>query len=197
MYLPSCKNFEINNLKITKCSSDYRGGAIYFSNSTGKISNSELSYNTSGNGGGFFSTNTCILSLYNIKILNNSTIGGSGGGIFAYGELTIDGDKSNISNNVADKYGGGIMVKTKATINNCIICNNKALTYSGGGIHVDGELILNNAKVYKNWCNQKGGGINYEYKDAKFFYDKDKIKNIVYDNKTKSNRGNDFYPELE
>ena len=88
------------------------------------------------------------------------------------------------------------MLKTKGTINNCVICNNKALRYCGGGIHVDGESTLNNAKIYKNWCIQKGGGINYEYKNAKFFYDKDKIKNIVFDNKA-NQKGNDFYPEIQ
>ena len=195
--MANSKNFEINNLKITKCNSNFRGGALYFYNSTGKISNSEFSYNSSGYGGAFSSTDNCNISLYNIKILNNYTEGGGGGGIYAYGELTIDGDKSTISNNVADTYGGGIMVKNKTTINNCVICNNKALKNCGGGINIDGELTLNNAKIYKNWCNQRGGGINFENKVSKFFYNKDKIKTIVYDNKSKSNNGNDFYPELE
>ena len=110
LYISNCKNLEMNNLKITKCKSD-NGGAIYFTYSTGKILESELSYNTSRYGGGFYSTNNCNLLLYNIKILNNSTLEGSGGGIYGYGELTIDGDKSNISNNVANTYGGGIMIK--------------------------------------------------------------------------------------
>ena len=84
----------------------------------------------------------------------------------------------------------------KTTINSCILCNNKALKNCGGGIHVDGEFTLNNAKIYKNWYNQRGGGINYENKDSKFFYDKDKINTIVYDNKS-NQIGNDFYPEIE
>jgi predicted outer membrane repeat protein len=194
--LNGCKNFEINNLKITKCKSDY-GGAMFFSSSTGKMSNSELSDNTSGFGGGFYSNNTaCNILLYNTKILNNTAVGNSGGGIYAIGELTIDGDKSNVSNNVADTYGGGIMVKTKGLINNCIICNNKALMYDGGGVVADGELTLNNAKIYKNWCNRRGGGVYYENKNAIFIYDKDKIRTIVYDNKANKG-GNDFYPELE
>ena len=128
--------------------------------------------------------------------MNNCTEVGSGGGIYAYGDLSINGEKSNISNNTSYTYGGGIIVKTKATINNCVICNNKALNNCGGGIDVDGELILNNAKIYKNWCNQRGGGINYESKGAKVVYDKDKIKTFVFDNKANES-GNDFYPELK
>ena len=196
MYIFQCKNFEINNLKINKCKSDYKGGAIYFNYSTGKVNNSEFSYDISAFGGAIYCTDTCNVLLYNTKILNNSTEGGSGGGIYAYGELTIDGEKSNISNNVAETYGGGIMIKTKAKINNCIICNNKASKNSGGGINVDGELTLNNAKIYKNWCNQRGGGIRHEDPNSKHIYHKDKIKNIVYNNKA-NEKGNDIFPELE
>ena len=41
-----------------KCKSDY-GGGIYFTNSVGKISNSEFSYNISGLGGGIYMASTC------------------------------------------------------------------------------------------------------------------------------------------
>ena len=136
---------------------------MFFSSPTGKLSNSKLSDNTSGFGGGFYSNNAaCNILLYNTKIFNNAAVGNSGGGKYVNGELTIDGDKSNASNNVADEYGGGIIVRTKGLINNCIICNNKALRYDGGGVVADGELTLNNAKIYKNWSNQRGGGVYYE-----------------------------------
>ena len=109
----------------------------------------------------YIASNNNTFRLNNIKILNNITKEGSGGGIYAYGDLTIDGDKSSISNNTAETWGGGIIVKTKTIINNCIICNNKAMKNSGEGIQVDGELYLNKTKIYKNWCNQNGGGISY------------------------------------
>ena len=52
-----------------------------------KISNSEINNNVAeGYGGGIFSTDkNCEIELYNIKITNNSTKDGSGGGICAYG----------------------------------------------------------------------------------------------------------------
>ena len=53
-------------------------------------------------------------------------------------------------------------VKSKTIFNNCIICNNKALKNYGGRIRMNAELILNNAKIHKNWCKERGGGINLE-----------------------------------
>ena len=136
--------------------------------------------------------NDNIFQLNNIKILNNSTKEGSGGGIYSLGDLTIDGEMITISNNIAEAWGRGIMVKAKATINNCIICNNKAMTKSGGGIHVDGELYLNKAKIYKNWCNQYGGGI-YCPPSKLFISDEDEIENMIYNNKAEKN-GDNLYP---
>ena len=154
-----------------------------------------MSYNSAISGGAIFMVNSCSLLLNNIKILNNSATEGNGGGICTEGELTINGEKSSISNNEANKCGGGIFSNNKVTtINNGIICNNKALIKSGGGIYVseNGELILNNAKIYKNWCKEYGGGINYT--GAKeFTYDKDKIDNMVYNNKAEKN-GNYIFP---
>ena len=187
-----CQDIEINNLKIRKCNGEWGGGLCFDTNNNGIISNSEFSYNTANNGGGIYIYGNKAFRLNNIKILNNIAKDGSGGGIYVYGDITIDGDKSTISNNTADEYGGGIVVKTKTTINNCIICNNKAMKKSGGGIQVDGELYLNKAKIYKNWCNENGGGINI--KPGKLFVsDKGEIDKMVYDNKAEKN-GDNLYP---
>ena len=61
---------------------------------------------------------------------------------------------------------------------------------SGGGIFTDGELTLHNGKIYKNWCNELGGGIYYK---KTFNYNNDEINKIVYNNKAEKN-GNDIYP---
>ena len=158
----SCKNIKINNLKIEKCNLGY-GGAIYLYNSTMKITNSELNKNIAeGFGGGIYSAdNNCEIELYNTKITNNSTKDGSGGGIYAYGNLIIDGENTLISNNEAGTYGGGIVVKTQCLIKNCVICKNKALKNCGGGICVDGNLLLEKAKIFLNSCKEIGGGIYY------------------------------------
>ena len=186
------KDNEITNLKIENCNST-NGGGIYLSNSTMKISNSEINNNVAeGYGGAIFSgDNNCELELYNSKILNNSTQDGSGGGIYAYGSLLIDGENSLISNNVAGTYGGGIMLKNKGLIKNCVICNNKA-KISGGGINIDGNLLLEKAKIFGNSCNGMGGGICCA---NEILFDKNKIESMVYDN-TAGKNGNNMYPEI-
>ena len=45
-----------------------------------------------------------------------------------------------ISVNIAETYGGGIMVKKNFKIKNGKISHNKTLKNSGGGIRVDGNL---------------------------------------------------------
>ena len=187
-----CQDIQINKLNIRNCIGEY-GGAINFdSNNNGIISNSEFSGNVANYGGGIYMVNNNSFQLNNIKILNNITKEGDGGGIYAYGDLTIDGEKSMISNNIAEKSGGGIMVKNRTTINNCIICNNKAMKNSGGGIQVDGELYLNKAKIYKNWCNLYGGGI-YCSPSNLFISNKNEFENMVYNNKAEKN-GDNIYP---
>ena len=195
IYFTNCKNTEINNLKIENCNSRF-GGAIYLYNSTMKIANSELNNNKAeGFGGGIYSANNnCQLELYNSKITYNSTKDGSGGGIYAYGNLIIDGENTLISNNEAGTYGGGIITKTHCLIKNCVICNNKAILYSGGGLCIDGTLLLEKAKIYLNSCKQRGGGIYYN-SSPKFIYDKNKIDTMVYDNTAVIN-GNNFYHEI-
>jgi len=184
----SNKDVEINNLIIKKCKSMY-GGAIYLSNSSMKISNSEFDGNIAeGSGGAIYSSDDCEIELYNNKILNNYSQEGSGGGIYAYGSLIIDGEKNLISNNVAGTNGGGIIIKNTGLIKNCSIYNNKAKN-SGGGIYIDGNLLLEKAKIYLNSCGENGGGI---YCASKILYDKDKIDSMVYDN-TAAKNGNNLY----
>ena len=189
----NCKNIEINNLKIEKCNA-VKGGAMFLTNCIGKISDSIFDSNFAKGFGGaiFIHSISSDFQLYNNQILNNITEDGSGGGIYAFGNLLIDGKDSLISDNIAGTYGGGLMIKSKGVIKNGKICHNKALKYSGGGIRVDGSLEFINGKICKNWANLNGGGINYEpSKNVK--YDKDKVKDLIYKNIAK-NLGNDIYP---
>ena len=197
MQLTECKDFDIKNLKIMKCNADY-GGGLHFINCNGKFSNLRISDNLAENyGGGFLIDMNSVIELDNVKILNNCVKEENGGGIYNSGELVINGKDSSISNNESAKSGGGI-VNTgsgKVTINYCTINNNKALKYSGGGLFNNGELFLNDAKIYENWSNYYGGGIYY-YSIDKFIFDKNKINEIVYDNKAGIN-GDNIYPSIK
>ena len=192
----NCKNIEINKLKIEKCNAD-RGGAILFNNCKGKIVDSIFENNfAKGFGGGIYIANVnSDFEFVNNKFLYNLTEEGSGGGIYAFGKLLIDGENTLISDNTAGTYGGGIMVKNNGIIKNGKISHNKALTQAGGGIRIDGTLKLINGKICKNWAKTKGGGINYE-PSKKFDYNKENIDKIVYKN-CANNAGNEIFPLIK
>ena len=158
----------------------------------GKIADSEFNNNQAESDGGAIYINTASdIELYDTKVLNNSTQNGSGGGIFAEGALTINGKNSSISQNTTGTFGGGLLIKSKGLIKYCTIYKNKALKNSGGGIMNDGNLEIKGGKIYSNWCNEFGGGINNE--KAKSFLC-EQINNIVYEN-TANKGGNNIYPE--
>ena len=54
---------------------------------------------------------------------------------------------------------------------------------------------MNDAKIYENWSNYYGGGIYY-YSIDKFIFDKNKINEIVYNNKAGIN-GDNIYPSIK
>ena len=85
------------------------------------------------------------------------------------------------------------MTKTTCTIKNGTINNNKALKNSGGGIRADGNLVLNRGKIYGNWCNENGGGVNAEHSKV-FLYNKKTVGTMVYNN-IAIKKGNNIYPE--
>ena len=174
-------NFSIKNLKVNNCVQS--NGGIYVNASKGTISNSSLENNISSErggalyaagvcdikidntsfkenqstiGGGIYIANTkSNTELNNVNITNNTATTSSGGGIYAYGNLVISGNETRISNNSAYTYGGGIVVKTAATLNDGIIENNIAEHNAGGGIRIDGKLIMNGGTVTGNTANSR------------------------------------------
>ena len=183
----------IDNLKISKCSSD-KGGGIFIFKSPTIITNSTIEGNLAKKfGGGIFINPNSKIELINSKIINNIVQKGSGGGIYASGNLEIDGKDTLISDNIAETFGGGIMIKTECKIKNGKICHNKALKNSGGGIRCDGSLELIGGKISKNWANLNGGGINYE-SGKNFIYDDEKVQ--IVKNKA-NNQGDEIFPLKE
>ena len=186
----NCHKIEINNLKISKCNSD-KGGAIFLMNSSPIISNSIFEGNSAKKfGGAIFNHQNSEIKLINNKITNNKAEICSGGGIYALGNLIIDGEDSLISDNIAGTFGGGIMVKKECQIKDGKISHNKALKNSGGGIRVDGSIEIIGGKICKNWANLNGGGLNYECA-KKCIYNSSDIK--IYKNKA-NNLGDDIFP---
>lgn len=187
LYINNSKINSMNGLNIHNCMSDY-GGGIYFSSINAIISNSNISENKAKYGGGIYSTGSSSnIEFKDVSITKNIATDGSGGGIYAYGNLDISGNKTDISNNEAATYGGGLMIKTTATINDGKICDNIANKNAGGGIRVDGELTLNGGIITGNSANTTGGGIDYT--NGSFYCNSGIIQNNM-----SIKEGNNVYP---
>jgi hypothetical protein len=175
----------MNSTSITGNSSSAfsGGGIINFDGATASISSSNISANSTPNGGGGISnegTMTLTSSIVSSNstdswgggianqstgtlTLNSSTISGnsatgSGAGIFNnYGTLTLN--RSTISANNADDAGGGIYTDGPLTLTNSTISGNSAGGNGGGIVGFDGSITLNNSTVSGNTTGGAGGGI--------------------------------------
>ncbi|HET7077543.1 MAG TPA: hypothetical protein VFM49_08830, partial [Chloroflexia bacterium] len=81
-------------------------------------------------GAGVATGASSTVTISNSTITNNNSVGGTGGGIEAFGALTLN--TVTVSNNTADALGGGIRAIRTLTINNSTITGNTA--EGGGGL---------------------------------------------------------------
>ncbi len=134
------------------------GGGISNSGSL-TLTNSSVSGNTAGSGGGIFNITGGTLAVTNSTVSGNT--GSDGGGISNSGSLTLTG--STVSGNTAVFDGGGILSSGAATltVTNSTVSGNTAAG-NGGGILNFGTLTLTNSTVSGNTPGGVGGGIlNY------------------------------------
>ena len=134
------------------------GGGITTSGSTVDIHNNVISENYARNAGGIAASGGGVftVNIHNNTISGNSAYSGGGvsiGGINLYNNI--------ISENKANKYGGGVYVNGKCNIINNLISNNNLEDKSsyGGGIILDesNAMLINNTIVYNN--GETGGGV--------------------------------------
>ncbi|OGN92535.1 MAG: hypothetical protein A2Z71_07305 [Chloroflexi bacterium RBG_13_50_21] len=121
------------------------------------ISHTQIQHGmTNANGGGISTVASLILS--HVTIYDNRAL--AGGGIISTGNLNII--DSNISDNVADLTGGGVLVLSdgaQVEIINTHIMNNTGTAASGGGISTLGTFIsIKNSYIAHN-NSPSGAGI--------------------------------------
>ena len=125
----------LNNLTITNGNSGTQLAGGIYNNGTLTITNSIVSGNTSGSGGGIFNDHYKILNLTNSTVSGNTA--NNGGGIYNYGTLTVT--NSTVSGNTAVRWGGGITNNDgSATLINTTLSGNAVsgteASYGGGAI---------------------------------------------------------------
>ena len=132
-----------------------RDGGGIFSTSALDISDSTISGNRASVEGGGIRCSGTFSNVTRSRILNNSAIGGGGGGIYSLGNLTVL--SSTISGNSADT-GGGVSNDGGGYISDSTINNNTA--NGGGGLYSRANLQLVNVTISRNHAAFEGGGLN-------------------------------------
>jgi len=147
--------------------SAYEGGGITNHNSSLRLSNCIISYNTATtNGGGLYALASPIVVTNCTFIGNTATNTGdvptNGGGMYG-SPLTIS--NCTFIGNTASDYGGGMCTGGSSTISNCTFTGNTA--HDGGGIYNSGSSpTISNCTFTGNAAIEKGGGFYYNGSSA-------------------------------
>ncbi|MCP4540895.1 MAG: CSLREA domain-containing protein [Chloroflexi bacterium] len=128
---------------------------------------------TAGSGGGIH-INTADLSLYATRVISNMSGDyhvDSGGGIAKSGTGTLlCADGTEIRENVAQSYGGGIymyggtvILKDSYIVGNQVIKNAAGFYGVGGGLSAKATtLVITNTRVMSNVAEVSGGGLYFD-----------------------------------
>ena len=132
------ENFTIIN------GSDTNGGGIFITTASPTLRNLIISQNSANAGGGISIDNQCNVVMTNLIVRNNSATE-RGGGVFAWGNVTLNLRNSEISDNSAPHAGGVFMgYSIVPQIDNCTIAGNTATDYGGGVVF---QNLLENDNV--------------------------------------------------
>lgn len=136
----------------------YAGTGNTFTLNGGTISNNSTKASHNEAGGVYVGTNASF-TMNGGSITGNSS--GDGGGIYARGNVTINGD-SFITNNTSNNHGGGIYIcnGSVATLESCEVSNNTTLN-NGGAIYAENATVtIKDSLMSKNKSIAGyGGGI--------------------------------------
>ncbi|MDR3328625.1 MAG: T9SS type A sorting domain-containing protein [Prevotellaceae bacterium] len=154
------------------------GGGVYSYH--GKITESTISRNSAGHGGGVYSiqetaiATTAItentashhgggiysnaLDVYSSCTIRSNTATENGGG--AYGIKTATFNRCTLNINKAT-LGGGAFLKQESQLNACTIANNEATTHGGGAYLLSGGSV-DSCTIYQNSARQDGGGLYFD-----------------------------------
>lgn len=151
-------NIVVSN-NSSSATSSLGGGGIGLSGSTANISNSIISNNTSVvYGGGIAAYSSSTLNLDNSEVTNNKVTSlsyGYGGGIWADDKSNISLTDSTISKNTGAR-GAGIYASQSLIVDGSDIKENQAISY-GGGVLVLNQATITNTNIINNTGNSAGG----------------------------------------
>jgi len=140
----------------------HRGGGIHNYNGSLFIRDSTIAANTAGCGGGVYasapSNNTLVIEDTTItgnQAVYTGTFGSLGGGLYNGSNVLATLTDVTISDNTANKNGGGIHATSSMTLTNVTVSGNTA--EYGGGINSTGSAVLT-IRFSTIASNTTGGG---------------------------------------
>jgi CSLREA domain-containing protein len=174
----------IGNSSVSSGGIDNRG--------TLDMSNSTVSGNSTGNGGGGvrnFGGGTATIADSSISGNRVTTIFGDGGGINNFGSMTvvnstISGNSLGFSGN-----GGGIFNSNVLTLTNSTITNNSANNAGGIDNAIGSTLNINSSTISNNTANFNGGGIRNQSGT-------NNVRNTIIASNTAVNPAQDYFGTL-
>ncbi len=142
----------------------YGGGMYIAGGADPTIEETCIGFNTADYGAGVFVDVGSDPTFTDCLIVNNNTsLSGTGGGLYISGNATLD-DNRIAENNAVNGTGGGVyLLNSNSTLTNNEIDSN--LSYYGGGVHVNGgsPTLTNNIfetnTVLNNPTNGEGAGL--------------------------------------
>lgn len=167
-------NLTINNLTLTNGYAADNGGAVLCTNSMVTfndvtITASEAAGNNVGEGGGAIFSSGGSVTANNCSFTNNMASGtsGSGGAIFTSMGSNLSVSGGTISDNMANRAGGGIESNSGAmgtvTLTNVTLNANETGPNpgNGGGLHITGagNAVISGGTVNNNMAAAEGGGL--------------------------------------
>jgi hypothetical protein len=155
--LDSGVNATLNGLTITAGSALQGGGIFNGNGATLTVTNSTISGNTAGFGGGI-DNESGNLTLANVTVSDNAAIGGFGGGVESeFGTLSVTNCTFS-DNSASSSFGGGLETGGGSdTVTGTTFSDNAAMF--GGGLFEGGEstLTVNNSFFFGNSAGDGGG----------------------------------------
>ncbi|MBP7688090.1 MAG: right-handed parallel beta-helix repeat-containing protein, partial [Thermoflexales bacterium] len=166
-YVLTVTNSVIQNNIVTGTSGS--GGGVYLWGQGGYITGSTILSNSAGSGGGVYQNNG-PLQIANTLVQSNTATTFFGGGLESHTDsLTLI--DVNVSGNHTvggggQGYGAGLYVASFANplrVNRSLFYNNVASHASsqGGGIYLTSPALITNTTIYSNSAGNGGNGFNY------------------------------------
>ncbi len=165
-FMVSSGSFAVSNMTLTGGRTAGPGGAIY-SASTGRVSITDTTISSNrttrdaGSGGGVFARGDMTITRSVIRDNITDGAAAAGGGLYSAGSITVS--QSTIRDNTTSgalSHGGGVRAES-VTISASTVSGNSAEGDGarGGGMHVTTEADVLQSTISGNFANDTGGGL--------------------------------------